>query len=88
MLEEDENLQIQEQEYRSMENLMFKNPGSTFLKIMEYYYEEKQYNYQATDLKIWELFIEKYFTTTVEMEVKIFENQKLFYKIGILYLKY
>jgi len=86
MLVDEDNLQIQEQDNKYMENLMFKNPGSSFLKILQYYYEEKQYNSQTKDLKTWELFIEKYFSITSEMEVKIFENQKLFYRIGNFFL--
>lgn len=82
MLVDEENVQIQEQEAKSIENIMFNKPGSSYLKLMQYYYDEKQLNSQPCNLKTWEAFIEKYFSTTVQMEVNIFENQNLFYRIG------
>ena len=82
MLVDEENIQFQEQQVKSIENNLFNNPGSSFLKLMQYYYDEKELNLQQTNLKTWENFIEQYFSTTVEMEVNIFENQNLFYRIG------
>lgn len=84
MLVEEENLQIQEQESKSIEKIIFDKPGSSYLKLMQYYYDEKLLNSEPCTLKTWEAFIEKFFSTTVEMEVNIFENQKLFYRIGNL----
>jgi len=89
LVEEESNIQLQEQEFKTVENLMFRNPGSSFLKLMQYYNEEKELNSKTTNLKVWEIFIDKYFSTSVEMEVNIFEKQELFYKIGkILILNY
>jgi len=86
MLVEEESFLMQEQEAKFNENIFFNKPGSSFLKLMQYYYDEKQLNSQPCTIKTWEPFIEKYFSSTVEMEVNIFENQKLFYRIGNLIL--
>lgn len=86
MLVEEESIQIQEQESKSFENLMFTKPGSSYLKLMQYYHDEKQLNSQTCNLKTWEAFIENHFSTTVQMEVNIFENQKLFYRIGNIFI--
>jgi hypothetical protein len=86
MLVDEESILMQEQEAKSNENIFFNKPGSSFLKLMQYYYDEKQLNSQPCTIKTWEPFIEKYFSSTVEMEVNVFENQKLFYRIGNLIL--
>ncbi len=83
MWSDEENLQIQELEAKSTENILFNKPGSSYIKVMQYYYEEKQLNTQPCTLKTWETFIQKHFSTSIEMKVDIFENQKLFYRIGI-----
>ncbi len=86
MLEDEEILQNQsaemQQEIKPIENNHFRSPGSTLLRIMQYYEDEKETNQKPTNLKAWETFIDKYFSESVVMEVNIFENQILFHKIG------
>lgn len=67
------------------------NPGTTYLKIMQYYAEEKLINEKNLPNKLenWEKFISKYFAENVDMSVKVFDKDDLFYEISnIKYLNY
>jgi hypothetical protein len=82
MLVDQENIHMEKEYFKQIENNNFHNPGSSYLQIMKYYFEEKELVNKENDYQTWEAFIEKYFSPTVEMEVNIFENETLFYKIG------
>lgn len=60
------------------------NPGSAYLRIMQYYAEEKMMNdkRQVETMDIWEKFISKYFSENVEMKIELFEKDKMFYEIS------
>ena len=64
---------------------MIVNPGSAYLKLMQYYFEEKKLNFLEGNIKIeiWEKFCSQFFAPNVEMNIKIFEKDSLFYEISI-----
>lgn len=74
--------QIEEGYLKALDIKKTSDPGMGFLKIMQYYSEEKELVNKPNTIKVWEKFIEKYFSSKIEMEIKIFENQILFHKIG------
>jgi hypothetical protein len=65
------------------QQLMIINPGSAYLRILQYYTEEKEISQQigSGKLYIWEKFISKYFSPNIEMSVKFLEKEKLLYEI-------
>ena len=66
---------------------IFKQIGSGCLILSEYYNEEKELVKQPNTFKLWEKFINKYFSQDCKMKVKFFDNQTLSYKFGkIFYL--
>jgi Fic family protein len=67
------------------ESSMLYNPGSAYLRIMQYYSEEKNYNKIPNTIKNWEIFIEKYFCDNVEMNIKILDKEKIFYEISNIF---
>jgi hypothetical protein len=72
---------------KSINNEMLSHPGSAYLKIMQYYSEEKILNLQSrsNNLETWEKFCSKHFAPNLEMNVKVFEKDTLFYEISIFY---
>jgi hypothetical protein len=62
------------------------NPGSAYLKIMQYYTEEKMLNKVPNKIENWEKFIPKYFSEKVEMTIKVFDKDDLFYEISNIVL--
>jgi hypothetical protein len=63
---------------------MLANPGSAYLKIMQYYSEEKMLNLQSgtKNLETWEKFCGRHFAPNLDMTVKVFEKDSLFYEIS------
>ena len=63
--------------------VMLSNPGSAYLKIMQYYQEEKKWNSLNTNsTENWEKFLSQYFAENAEMTIKIYNNEKLNYEIS------
>jgi hypothetical protein len=62
---------------------MLCNPGSAYLKIMQYYQEEKVWNTaNQNSSEIWEKFIAQYFSENSEMSIKIHDKENFFYEIS------
>ena len=59
-------------------------PGNCYLKILEYYSEEKCLYNKNHDFFTWEEFIKKYFDEDITMDIIIFEKDQVFYEISIL----
>lgn len=57
-------------------------PGSAYLKLMEYYREEKELNQLPNKTETWEKFIAKYFSQNVEMSIKVFQEAGMFSEIS------
>ena len=54
---------------------MLSNPGSAYLKIMQYYQEEKIWNtLYPNSTENWEKFLSQYFAENSEMSIKISEK--------------
>ena len=66
---------------------MLSNPGSAYLKIMQYYQEEKIWNtLNQNTTENWEKFLSQYFSENGEMTIKIFEKENSYTEIRKLYL--
>lgn len=68
-------------------NTKLVSPGTAYLRIMQYYTEEKEYNKLPNSFQTWENFIEKYFSEDVEMTVKVYDKDDLFYEISKYFIK-
>jgi hypothetical protein len=61
---------------------MLSNPGSAYLKIMQYYQEEKIWNtLNQNTTENWEKFLSQYFSENAEMTIKIFEKENSYSEI-------
>ena len=79
MIIEDSYSQI-EKKRESLE--MLSNPGSAYLKIMQYYQEEKIWNtLNQNTTENWEKFLSQYFAENAEMTIKIFEKENSYTEI-------
>ena len=74
------------QKEKKMESLeMLSNPGSAYLKIMQYYQEEKIWNtLNQNTTENWEKFLSQYFSENAEMTIKIFEKENSYTEISKL----
>jgi hypothetical protein len=58
------------------------NPGTCYLKIMQFYQDEKNISEGKNTMEKWEKFMPKYFTENIEMNVKVYDKENLFYDIS------
>lgn len=58
------------------------NEGVCYLRILEYYAEEKKRFQDNFDFETCESFIEKFFDINAEMKIKVFNKKKLEYELG------
>jgi hypothetical protein len=80
MIVDDGLYETEMMEIKKYENLI--NPGSAYLRIMQYYSEEKTFNRFPNKIEVWENFICKYFSESVEMNIRVFDKDNLFYEIS------
>lgn len=65
---------------------MLGNPGSAYLKIMQYYQEEKIWNtINSNSTENWEKFLSQYFSENGEMSIKIHDKENIFYEISKIF---
>lgn len=84
MLEEDNIFRVHEEQTTSLTSLMIINPGSAYLRCLQYYSEEKEISLQngPSKLLLWEKFVSKYFAANIEMTVTVLEQDNLFYELS------
>jgi hypothetical protein len=59
------------------------HPGSAYLRVMQYYQEEKEWNISHENTtENWEKFLSQYFAENIEMNIKLFHKEKLYYEIS------
>ena len=50
---------------------IFSSPGSAYLKVLDYFYEEKKFTKYGHNIDTWEKFISKHFSNDGHMLIKV-----------------
>lgn len=61
---------------------MISNPGSAYLKIMQYYSEEKSLYNTPNSIEKWEIFSNRFFSNNITLFIEFYDKGNLFYEIS------
>ena len=64
-------------------NEFLNNPGTTYLRVIQFYQEEKKWNIRHPNTtENWEKFISQYFSENTEINIKYYNKEKLYNEIS------